>query len=42
MPDAHKALAFVDMEIPLAGSAEEALASGRCMLPPRVEARLLQ
>jgi protein-L-isoaspartate(D-aspartate) O-methyltransferase len=32
--DAHKALAFADLEIPLAG--------GQCMLAPRVEARLLQ
>ena len=42
VPQAHKALAFVDMEIPLAGSAEAALSNGRCMLAPRVEARLLQ
>ena len=34
VPLAHKALAFVDMEIPLPG--------GQCMLAPRVEARLLQ
>jgi protein-L-isoaspartate(D-aspartate) O-methyltransferase len=34
VPLAHKALAFVDMEIPLA--------CGQCMLAPRVEARLLQ
>ncbi len=42
VPPAHKALAFVDMEIPLAGGAEEAGATGRCMLAPKVEARLLQ
>ena len=42
VPEAHKALAFVDMEIPLAGGAEQAQADGRCMLAPRVEARLLQ
>ncbi len=42
VPEAHKALAFVDMEIPLTGGAEEALTTGRCMLAPRVEARLLQ
>lgn len=42
VPEAHKALAFVDMEIPLVGSAQEALASGRCMLAPKVEARMLQ
>ena len=34
VPVAHKALAFVDMEIPLPG--------GQLMLAPRVEARLLQ
>jgi len=32
--DAYKAMAFADIEIPLAG--------GQCMLAPRVEARLLQ
>lgn len=42
VPLAHKALAFVDMEIPLVGSAEEALKTGKCMLPPKLEARLLQ
>ena len=42
VPEAHKALAFVDMEIPLVGSAHEALTSGRCMLAPKVEARMLQ
>jgi len=42
VPLAHKALAFFDMEIPLAGGAEEALRSGYCMLAPKVEARLLQ
>jgi protein-L-isoaspartate(D-aspartate) O-methyltransferase len=34
VPPAHRALAFVDTEVPLAG--------GQCMLPPRVEARILQ
>jgi protein-L-isoaspartate(D-aspartate) O-methyltransferase len=34
IPLAHKALAFVDMEIPLG--------HGQCMLAPRVEARMLQ
>jgi protein-L-isoaspartate(D-aspartate) O-methyltransferase len=34
VPLAHKALAFVDMRIPLPG--------GECMLEPRVEARTLQ
>jgi protein-L-isoaspartate(D-aspartate) O-methyltransferase len=34
VPLAHKALAFVDMEIPLTG--------GQTMLAPRVEARMLQ
>ena len=35
-PLAHKALAFVDMEIPLGGAANQV------MLAPRVQARLLQ
>ena len=34
VPPGYRNLAFVDMEIPLAG--------GQCMLAPRVEARLLQ
>jgi protein-L-isoaspartate(D-aspartate) O-methyltransferase len=34
VPLAHKALTFVDMEIPLG--------QGQCMLAPRIEARLLQ
>jgi protein-L-isoaspartate(D-aspartate) O-methyltransferase len=42
VPDAHKALAFVDMEIPLARGGEHAVARGQCMLAPKVEARLLQ
>ena len=43
VPLAHRALAFVDTEIPLTpGGAEEALRTGQCMLAPRVEARLLQ
>jgi protein-L-isoaspartate(D-aspartate) O-methyltransferase len=42
VPLAHKALAFVDMQIPLLGDADEALKRGHCMLEPKVEARLLQ
>ena len=42
VPLAHKALAFVDMEIPLLGKTEQALRMGHCMLAPKVEARLLQ
>ena len=42
VPAAHKALAFVDMEIPLCGSFDDATRLGQCMLAPRVEARLLQ
>ena len=42
VPPAHKALAFVDMEIPLLGTAEDALSNGYCMLAPKVEARMLQ
>ena len=34
VPAAHRALAFVDTEVPLPG--------GQCMLAPKVEARLLQ
>ncbi|MDP1935726.1 MAG: protein-L-isoaspartate O-methyltransferase [Hylemonella sp.] len=42
VPAVHRALAFVDMEIPLRGSLREALRSGQCMLAPKVEARMLQ
>lgn len=42
VPLAQRALAFVDMEIPLLPDTEEALKNGHCMLPPRVEARMLQ
>jgi protein-L-isoaspartate(D-aspartate) O-methyltransferase len=42
VPLSHKALAFVDMEIPLLGPTEEAMRLGRCMLAPKVEARMLQ
>jgi len=34
VPEAHKSLAYADLEIPLPG--------GQCMLAPRLEARLLQ
>ncbi len=37
MPDAYRALAFVDTQVPLGD-----LSLGQCMLEPRVEARLLQ
>ncbi|HET6829648.1 MAG TPA: protein-L-isoaspartate O-methyltransferase [Ramlibacter sp.] len=42
VPPAHKALAFIDMEIPLLAPAEEAMKNGHCMLAPKVEARMLQ
>jgi protein-L-isoaspartate(D-aspartate) O-methyltransferase len=42
VPPAHRGLAFVDMEIPLLGSEDEAMRMGHCMLAPKVEARLLQ
>jgi protein-L-isoaspartate(D-aspartate) O-methyltransferase len=42
VPPALKALAFVDTEIPLTAGGEAAIARGECMLPPKVEARLLQ
>ena len=38
VPDAHRALAFVDTQVPL----KEGVAAGVCMLEPKVEARLLQ
>ena len=40
VPVAHKALAFMDTEIPLGDAA--GVAKGQVMLAPRVEARLLQ
>ena len=42
VPMQHRALAFVDMEIPLRGEHEDAIRSGQIMLNPKVEARLLQ
>jgi len=41
-PPAMRSLAFADLELPLAGASEDALRLGHCMLPPRVEARMLQ
>ncbi|MDB5753302.1 MAG: Protein L-isoaspartyl methyltransferase [Ramlibacter sp.] len=41
VPPAHQALAFVDMQIPLLADTEQAMATGRCMLEPKVEARML-
>ena len=40
VPLAHRALAFVDMEIPL--GADVQAKAGQCMLSPKVEARMLQ
>ena len=37
VPEAHRALAFADLELPLRSGAE-----GACMLAPKVEARMLQ
>lgn len=42
VPLAHKALAFVDMMIPLRGATDDAQRLGQVMLEPKVEARLLQ
>ena len=42
VPEAYRGLAFVDMEIPLVSPSSEAVAQGKCMLAPRVEARMLQ
>lgn len=40
-PPQHRALAFADLELPLRDS-PAAVAAGQVMLPPRVEARMLQ
>jgi len=42
VPAAQRALAFVDMEIPLSSPTAQAVSQGLCMLAPRVEARMLQ
>src|SRR5687768_4990698 len=42
VPPEHKALAFVDMMLPLRGELDEALQLGQVMLEPKVEARLVQ
>ena len=40
VPNAYRALAFADMEIPLSSNAQQL--PGQCMLSPKVEARILQ
>ena len=42
VPLAHRALAFVDMEIPLGTGPASQRETGQCMLAPKVEARILQ
>ena len=42
VPLAHRALAFVDMQIPLLGNTQAAEAHGWVMLEPKFEARMLQ
>jgi protein-L-isoaspartate(D-aspartate) O-methyltransferase len=42
VPLAHRSLAFVDMEIPLASGPAAQQNPGQCMLAPKVEARILQ
>jgi protein-L-isoaspartate(D-aspartate) O-methyltransferase len=43
VPPAYRGLAFADIELPLGGSgAAASAAAGKVMLPPRVEARMLQ
>ena len=42
VPLAHRALAFVDMEIPLDAGPASQREPGQCMLAPKVEARILQ
>lgn len=41
-PPAYRSMAFMDLEVPLLGNAQQALRAGQCMLAPRVEARMLQ
>lgn len=41
-PTAYRGMAFMDMEIPLLGTTEQALKKGHCMLAPKIDARLLQ
>ncbi len=42
VPLAHRALAFIDMEIPLDPGPAARREPGQCMLAPKVEARILQ
>ncbi|MEP6558933.1 MAG: protein-L-isoaspartate O-methyltransferase [Burkholderiales bacterium] len=42
VPAPHRSIAFADMEIPLTDDVTHAMASGQCMLAPKVEARMLQ
>ncbi|MEO8249701.1 MAG: protein-L-isoaspartate O-methyltransferase [Burkholderiales bacterium] len=42
VPPEHRAIAFVDLEIPLSADVEQSMRLGQCMLSPKVEARLLQ
>lgn len=43
VPDGLQDMAFMDIQLPLLGDdGEVAIANGHCMLPPRVEARVLQ
>lgn len=42
VPPAYRGMAFMDTEIPLNSSTEEAVRLGQVMLAPRVEARLAQ
>lgn len=41
VPAVHRALAFADMELPLQAD-ELAVSQGRCMMAPKLEARMLQ
>ena len=43
VPDGLQDMAFMDIQLPLLGDdGEVAIANGHCMMPPRVEARVLQ
>ena len=35
VPEAYRAMAFVDMEIPLHGTPDEGIRTGQCMLAPK-------
>lgn len=42
VPQAHRGLAFAEMELPLTGTSNTDLARGECLLVPQLEGRMLQ